>query len=69
MEFKRYDNANYRRARDTSPAGRREPSLDDTMRGILCFLNAAGLADLMLASGSIKAAAGTIGPTRTGSPV
>jgi thioester reductase-like protein len=48
MAFKRYDNANYRRARDASPGGRPEPSFEETVCGILRFLNAAGLARVHL---------------------
>jgi hypothetical protein len=48
MEFKRYDNQNYRRARDACAASRPEPSLDETVHGILRYLNANGMIDLSL---------------------
>lgn len=38
MEFKRYDNTEYRWAREKAPAAIPEPSLEVTMRGILKFL-------------------------------
>jgi thioester reductase-like protein len=39
MEFKRYDNLSYRLARDASPAGMPDPSLDQTVDGILAFID------------------------------
>ncbi len=38
MEFKRYDNANFRRFRDGSQFGRPDPPLHDVVHGILRFL-------------------------------
>ena len=38
MEFKRYDNSNYRRFRDQAVAGRADPPLHDVVLGILRFL-------------------------------
>jgi thioester reductase-like protein len=38
MEFKRYDSSGYMRARDASPFGVQDPSLEDTVTGILRFL-------------------------------
>jgi hypothetical protein len=37
MEFKRYDDAAYRRARDASLHSRPDPTLEDTVLGILRF--------------------------------
>lgn len=39
MEFKRYDSAEYQRARDASPHGVPDPSLEDTVAGILAFMD------------------------------
>lgn len=38
MEFKRYDNANFRRYRDLAPHGRADPSLDDVVLGLWRFM-------------------------------
>ncbi len=38
MEFKRYDNSNYRRVRDASPYGKADPPLYDVVLGILRFM-------------------------------
>ena len=38
MEFKRYDNSNYRRFRDASGFGKSDPPLHDVVNGILRFL-------------------------------
>jgi thioester reductase-like protein len=38
MEFKRYDNADYRRARNASNWGKRDASIEDTIGGILRFM-------------------------------
>ncbi|MEL6345773.1 MAG: fatty acyl-AMP ligase [Myxococcota bacterium] len=38
MEFKRYDNAQYRRFRDRSSNGRADPPLEDVVRGLLRFM-------------------------------
>jgi len=38
MEFKRYDSTSYRTARDKSKYGRPDPSLEDTVLGILRFM-------------------------------
>jgi thioester reductase-like protein len=43
MEFKRYDSSSYQRARDSSPWGRPDPSLEDTVAGILKFMNRRGI--------------------------
>jgi thioester reductase-like protein len=38
MEFKRYDNSSYQAARNSSPFGRPDPSLKDTVAGIVEFM-------------------------------
>jgi hypothetical protein len=38
MEFKRYDNSNYRKYRDASPFGVSDFSLDEVVNGIYSFL-------------------------------
>ncbi len=45
MEFKRYDNRNYRLARARSPFGREDPPLEDVVSGIVRFLRRHGLVD------------------------
>lgn len=48
MEFKRYDNSNYRRARDSAPLGVPDPSLEQTVLGILRFLQRTNLVNLRI---------------------
>jgi hypothetical protein len=43
MEFKRYDNSNYRRFRDASASGRADPPLHDVVLGIVRFMRRHGL--------------------------
>jgi thioester reductase-like protein len=43
MEFKRYDSSSYQAARDASAWGRPDPSLEDTVNGILKFMNRKGI--------------------------
>jgi thioester reductase-like protein len=43
MEFKRYDNSSYQMARDASVWGKADPSLEDTVNGILKFMNRKGI--------------------------
>ena len=43
MEFKRYDNSSYQAARDASVWGRPDPSLEDTVNGILRFMQRKGI--------------------------
>ena len=38
MEFKLYDSTNFKKARNESPYGKGDPSLEETVRGILLFL-------------------------------
>ncbi len=43
MEFKRYDSSSYRLARDASVWGKADPSLEDTVNGILKFMYRKGI--------------------------
>jgi thioester reductase-like protein len=43
MEFKRYDNSSYQIARDASVWGKADPSLEDTVNGILKFMYRKGI--------------------------
>jgi len=46
MEFKRYDNSAYRQARDACPWGLKQPSLHDTVSGMLRFMAQRGVLDV-----------------------
>ena len=43
MEFKRYDSSSYQRAREASVWGKSDPSLEDTVNGILKFMSRKGI--------------------------
>jgi thioester reductase-like protein len=43
MEFKRYDNSCYQTARDASEWGKTDPTLEDTVNGILKFMHRKGI--------------------------
>jgi hypothetical protein len=43
MEFKRYDSSSYQVARDASAWGKPDPSLEDTVNGILKFMYRKGI--------------------------
>ncbi len=43
MEFKRYDSSSYQAARDASKYGKPDPSLEDTVNGILKFMQRKGI--------------------------
>jgi thioester reductase-like protein len=43
MEFKRYDSSEYQAARDASQWGKADPSLEDTVGGILKFMHRKGI--------------------------
>ena len=43
MEFKRYDSSGYQAARDASVWGKADPSLEDTVNGILRFMQRKGI--------------------------
>ena len=46
MEFKRYDSSEYQRARAMTPKGQPDPSLPDTVAGMLRFMQRTGMVDL-----------------------
>ncbi|MBB5342722.1 thioester reductase domain-containing protein [Tunturibacter empetritectus] len=48
MEFKRYDSSTYQAARDASAWGRPDPSLEDTVKGILKFMNRKGIISVVV---------------------
>jgi thioester reductase-like protein len=48
MEFKRYDSSCYQAARDTSAWGKADPSLEDTVNGILRFMQRKGIISVSL---------------------
>ena len=65
MEFKRYDNSNYRRIRDAAAFGKSDPPLHDVVLGILRFLHrhelvAGGPAPRILAESRVGTAAGHV---------
>ncbi len=43
MEFKRYDSSSYQMARNASEWGKADPSLEDTVNGILKFMHRKGI--------------------------
>jgi thioester reductase-like protein len=43
MEFKRYESSSYQEARDASKWGKADPSLEDTVNGILKFMHRKGI--------------------------
>jgi hypothetical protein len=43
MEFKRYDNSTYQAARDASAWGIPDPTLEETVSGILKFMHRKGI--------------------------
>jgi hypothetical protein len=43
MEFKRYESSSYQAARDASREGMADPSLEDTVNGILKFMHRKGI--------------------------
>jgi thioester reductase-like protein len=52
MEFKRYDNRNYREARDRSPLGVPDPPLDEVVLGIVRFMARQGILEAPAAGAS-----------------
>ena len=46
MEFKRYDNRQFRASRDASAIGVADPPLHDVVLGLLRFMRAQGLVDI-----------------------
>jgi thioester reductase-like protein len=55
MEFKRYDNSSYQIARDASVWGKPDPSLEDTVNGILKFMYRKGI--ISVAAREVRAVA------------
>jgi thioester reductase-like protein len=53
MEFKRYDSSSYQMARDASVWGKADPSLEDTVNGILKFMYRKGI--ISVAAREVKA--------------
>ncbi len=47
MEFKRYDNSNYRQARDRSEWGKADPPLEQVVGGILRFMEKQGIVEAL----------------------
>ena len=43
MEFKRYDSSGYQAARNAAQWGKADPSLEDTVNGILRFMQRKGI--------------------------
>jgi len=59
MEFKRYDNSCYQTARDTSAWGMADPSLEDTVNGILKFMYRKGIISVAPREHSVESLLGT----------
>lgn len=54
MEFKRYDNSNYKKARCESAFGIEDPTLENTVKGLLIFMKKKGIINVVI-SDSIDA--------------
>jgi thioester reductase-like protein len=54
MEFKRYDSSTYQEARDASKRGIPDPSLEDTVSGILKFMHRKGIISVAAREPSIE---------------
>jgi thioester reductase-like protein len=59
MEFKRYDSTSYQAARDASEWGVADPSLDDTVNGILKFMHRKGIISVAPREQSVEPLLGT----------
>jgi thioester reductase-like protein len=59
MEFKRYDNSSYQTARDASEWGKADPSLEDTVHGILKFMHRKGIISVAAREANAALAPGT----------
>ena len=55
MEFKRYDNSTYQAARDASAWGKADPSLEDTVSGILKFMHRKGIISVAPRQAAVEA--------------
>jgi hypothetical protein len=60
MEFKRYDSSSYQMARDASKWGKADPSLEDTVNGILKFMHRKGI--ISVAARELDVASPTVSP-------
>jgi thioester reductase-like protein len=60
MEFKRYDSSSYQMARDASVWGKADPSLEDTVNGILKFMYRKGI--ISVAAREMNAVSASDGP-------
>ena len=59
MEFKRYDSSTYQAARDASAWGRPDPSLEETVNGILKFMNRKGIISVTVREDSQEPTSGS----------
>jgi thioester reductase-like protein len=57
MEFKRYENSTYQAARDASAWGVPDPTLEDTVNGILKFMHRKGIISVSVAARELDAVA------------
>jgi thioester reductase-like protein len=60
MEFKRYESSTYQAARDGSAWGRPDPTLEDTVNGILKFMNRKGIISVAVREDGEESAAGAL---------
>jgi thioester reductase-like protein len=60
MEFKRYDSSTYQAARDASAWGRPDPTLEETVNGILKFMNRKGIISVTVREDSQEPASGSL---------
>jgi thioester reductase-like protein len=60
MEFKRYDSSSYQAARDASEWGRPDPTLEDTVDGILKFMNRKGIISVTVRENGEEATSGAL---------
>ncbi len=63
MEFKRYDSSSYQMARDASAWGKPDPSLEETVNGILKFMYRKGI--ISIATREVNAVSPICGPELT----
>jgi thioester reductase-like protein len=67
MEFKRYDNSEYQIARDASKWGIPDPTLEDTVSGILKFMHRKGIISVATREPVVPASIGDLDLTRAAS--